>query len=145
MYIDALRSTDQFLQSLDCGVDDPNLPQPNPLPTRSWFKDGQLISSAQYRSHADIELTYLMENSILLTGVFNIPTFQVLPNGTITMYTGFTNITSPELGMLEPETTLEQARELLFDIFLGNWTCHVNNSLGSFSVEYILREGFNGE
>ena len=86
-----------------------------------------------------------MENPILISGVFNIPTLQVLSNGTITMYTGFTNITSPELGMLELETTLEQAREMLFDIFLGNWTCHVNNSLGSFSVEYILREGSNGE
>lgn len=145
VFIDALRSTDQFLQSLDCGVDDPSLPRPNPLPTRTWFKDGQLISSSLYGSHADIEWTFLVENPILMIGVFNIPTFQVLTNGVITMYTGFNNITSPDLGMLAPETTLEQARELLFDIFLGNWTCHVNNSLGSFSVEYILREKFNGE
>jgi hypothetical protein len=86
-----------------------------------------------------------MENPILLPGVFNISPFQILSDGTVTIYTGFANISFPELGMLAPNTTLEQAREELFDLFLGNWTCHVNNSLGSFSVEYILREKFNGE
>jgi hypothetical protein len=45
------------------------------------------------------------------------------------------------LGGLASGTTPEQARQiLLYTSFLGNWTCFVNNSLGSASVEYIVRD-----
>ena len=134
---------EELLTRLSCDVDYSKLPHPIPLPTRSWFKDSQLVSSTLYGVAAEIDESFLMENPILNLGVFDFLPLQILSDGDITLFNGFSNITSRELGMLSPSTTLEQAREKLFDIFLGNWTCIVNNSLGSSSVEYILRE--NGE
>ena len=108
----------------------------SPFPLRSfWFKDGQPIFS----DSPVIEESFLVQNPILMPGVFNVPPVQFSHRKMI-LYTTFTNITDPMLGGLAPDTSLEQARQLLLDIFLGNWTCFVNNSLGSASVEYIIRE-----
>jgi hypothetical protein len=135
-----------WMLSLECNVDTAT-PQPVPSPSVSWFKDGQLVSSTLLGDSTMIEESFLTQNPILIPGVFNI-TIQFLleySSSTTAMYlsTVFTNITNPMLGNLTPDTTLEQARQLLFDTFLGNWTCFVNNSVGSASVEYILRERDN--
>ena len=135
-YIDVVHVRNDMGVFLTCDVAD--LPQPIPLPTRVWLKDGQIVSSMQYHAFAEIDELFLMENPILTIGVFDIPAFQVLPDGTTILFAGFGNITSTELGMIAPDTTLDEARKMLLNIFLGNWTCLVNNSLGSSSVEYIL-------
>ena len=135
-YIDVVHVRNDSVVFLTCDVAD--LPRPIPLPTRFWFKDGQIVSSMQYGASAEIDELFLMENPILTIGVFDFPAFQVLLDGTTVLFTGFSNISSPELGMIAPGTTLEEARKMLLNIFLGNWTCLVNNSLGSSSVEYIL-------
>ena len=111
-----------------------------PTPSRSWFKDGQLVSSVQLYDSAVIEESFLAQNPILIQGVFDVPLFGILVSGDVILSTMFTNITNPMLGNLAPSTSFMQARQLLLDTYLGNWTCFVNNSLGSASVEYIVRE-----
>ena len=141
-YIDAVRN--KFSTLLECNVDDPSLPNPIPPPMRSWFKDGQLVSSIQYGEIEDITASYLVTaNPILMQSVFDVISPFAILHGAVILTNQINNISNPMLGNLPNGTTLEEARGLLFDIFLGNWTCLVNNSLGSSSVEYILRE--NGE
>ena len=111
-----------------------------PTPSRSWFKDGQLVSSVQLYDSAVIEESFLAQNPILIPGVFDVSPFQILISGDAILSTMFMNITNPMLGNLAPGTTFMEARQLLLDTFLGNWTCFVNNSLGSASVQYIVRE-----
>lgn len=125
--------------SLDCTVDN-SVPQPVPIPLQSWYKDGELVSSAQIHESTEPIMSFVMANQLLMMGVFDFSPLQVLLGGTLVLTTTFTNITNPMLGQLSPDTTIAQARELLFETFLGNWTCLVNNSLGSSSVEYIVRE-----
>ena len=135
-YIDVVRNT-EFSEILECMIDDPSLPDPVPLPTRSWFKDGQLVSTTRDGEDADISTSSLAaQNPILMTSFSFI---FISRDGSLILNNGINNISNPMLGNLLPNATVEQAMELLIDIFLGNWTCLVNNSLGSSLVEYILR------
>ena len=141
-YIDVVRNREMLstlLLFLECDVDF-NVPRPIPLPLLSWFKDGELVSSAHLNDFTTIDESFLTTNPILKAGVFDIVPFMVLSDGTAVFTTKFNNITSPVLGNLPPDITPEQARELLFNTYLGNWTCFVNNSIGSSSVEYIVRK-----
>ena len=144
-YIDVVRS-DEVLSSLmltlDCDIDNSNLPQTVPVPSLSWFKDGQLVFSfvQQLYFGVSIEESFLAQNPILTQGVFDVSPFQILSSGDAILHTMFTNIINPMLGNLAPGTNFTQARQLLLDTYLGNWTCFVNNSLGNASVEYIIRE-----
>ena len=143
-YVDVVR-IDEVLSSLvltlDCDVIN-DVPRAVPLPSLSWFKDGQLVSIIQELGFdfPMIEESFLAENPILIQGVFDILPFGILPSGGAILSTMFTNITNPMLGNLAPGTNFTQARQLLLDTYLGNWTCVVNNSLGGASVEYIVRE-----
>ena len=123
---------------LECEVDI-SVPRPVPIPRLSWFKDGELISSAVFGLTPQLNVSFLMANPHLMPGVFDIIPLQILIDGTVLLTTQFTNISLPDLGNLA-DTTLEQARELVVDSFLGNWTCFVSNSIGSSSVEYIVME-----
>ena len=143
VYIDVVRNSEALatlVLLLECAIDDTRIPRPVPLPILSWFKDGELISSAQSGQNFQIEESYVMANPILTRGVFDFSVLTVLNDGTVALTTSVTNITLRALGMIPLDTTLEQARELLLNTFLGNWTCVVNNSLGSSSVEYIVGE-----
>ena len=141
-YVDIVRNREvlsTLMLNLECDVDF-NVPRPIPRPLLSWFKNGELVSSAQLYDTTAIDESFLTANPVLTPGVFDVILFGVLSDGTAVLTTIFTNITSPVLGNLPPDTTHEQARELLFSTYLGNWTCFVNNSIGSSSVEYIVRE-----
>ena len=125
---------------LECEID-LNVPQPIPPPLLSWFKDGELVSSAEFGQIPEFSMSFLTANPNLMPGVFDIDPLQIMSDGTLMLTTRFTNISFPiASGNLPPDTTLEQARELLFSSFLGNWMCFVNNSIGSSSVEYVVTE-----
>ena len=110
-----------------------------PSPSFSWFKDGQPFHNIF--NDPIIEESFLAQKPILMPGVFDVPPLSIILIGyEIHLSTRFTNIANPMLGGLVPDTTLPEARQLVLDTLLGNWTCFVNNSLGSASVEYIIRE-----
>ena len=141
-YTDLIRS-DEVLSTLvlilDCDVIN-DVPRPVPSPSLSWFKDDQLVSSVQLSDDPMIEESFLAQNPILMPGVFDVPPFQILGGHVIYLSTAFTNITNPMVGGLAPDITFMQARRLVLNTLLGNWTCLVNNSLGNASVEYIIRD-----
>ena len=140
-YILLVRNVRSILTlNLECIVD-LNVPRPIPPPLLSWFKNGELVSSVEYGQIPSFTMSFLTANPNLTPGVFDIDPLQITSDGTVMLTTQFTNISLPiDLGNLPPDITLEQARELLFDNFLGNWMCFVNNSIGSSSVEYIVTE-----
>ena len=121
---------------LDCKIQaDP--PIPLPTPSRSWFKDGELVYTAPLETVPDVD-EYTMANPVLITGVLTPGVFSATADGTIFYNTEVENITFAM--PLPPGTTVEQARVMVFDGLLGNWTCVGNNTLGSSSVTNIIRE-----
>ena len=132
------RNVDRVL-NLMCDVrnDPSNPPIPLPTPTRSWFKDGNLIYSAQLSAFLDAS-GFLMNNTILALGVLTPMILTLQQDGQIWYNTRVDNITQP--GMIPEVTTIDQARELVFDLSLGMWTCAVNNMFGTAAVEYLIRE-----
>ena len=139
------RDDSKLLITFECNTERAGHPYPLPRASRSWFKDGQLVSSTLIGDAVFIDESFLMAHPILNMDVFDTPPLTLLPNGDVIMYLGLRNITSPFSGMLALTTTIEQARDMVFDILLGNWTCVVNNSLGTSSVEFIIREKFSGK
>lgn len=127
--------------SLQLGCDvinDPlNPPLPLPTPTRSWFKDGELIYSALLDDPPDAS-KFLMNNTIFVLGVLDPATLTLPSDGKIYYNTQVVNITSPSL--IAHITTIDQAREEVFDFVLGNWTCVVSNNLGTVSLQHIISE-----
>ena len=116
------------------------VPMPVPLPTRYWFRNGQLISTAQSGQDLDPEMSFLDQFPIFNPMVFDIPPFQILSaNGQVVITTEYNNITNAMLGMLPPGTTVEMTRAMVFNSILGNWTCVANNTLGESSVQYLFR------
>ena len=141
-YLDVVRNREALSMLslvLECSVDH-SVPRPVPQPLLSWYKDGEPVSFAQLGESAQLNESFLTAYPILNLGVFDVPSFQVFPDGRVILATNFNNITLPMLGNLSATTTLEQARELVFDVFCGNWTCLVSNSLGSSSVQYTVGE-----
>ena len=124
---------------LECEIpnDPSNPPTPQPLPLQSWFKDGELVYTAPLGTIPDIE-DFVMDKQVLMPGVLDPTTFTADGDGTISYSTVVMNISIPVF--LPPNTTIEQARQMLFDLLLGNWTCVANNSLGTSSVTHIVRE-----
>ena len=122
------------LITLECGL----LNVPQPQPRRSWFKDGELVYIALSGNTIDTT-DFFMEFSILMTGVLDPSAFTATSDGTIFLDYQVENITMPQL--LPPNVTIEQARQKVFDLFLGNWTCTISNTLGSATpVTYIIRD-----
>ena len=122
------------LVTLTCGL--LNIPQPRAM--RSWFKNDELIYTELTESSVDLS-DYFMQFPILMTGVLDPTAFTATSDGIIFLNYEVDNITTPAL--LPPNTTLEQAREEVFDLLLGNWECRVNNTLGSATpVMYLIRE-----
>ena len=115
------------------------VPQPIPLPTLMWFRDGVLAASASFGSDFEVDMAFLIQFPILFAGVFDIPILLFLSNGSLVFSTIFTNITNATLGNLPVDTTPAQARAMLFDILLANWTCAANNTLGLSTVEHQIR------
>lgn len=125
-------------ETLPCPI--PNeIPRPVPLPTRTWFRDGVLAASALRGETVNVDMAFLMQFPILNMGAFDTAPFQVLVSGDLVFTTAFTNITNPMMAGLAPGTTLSQARAMLFDILLANWTCVANNSLGASSISNFIR------
>ena len=128
-----------LLQELDCTILG-DIPQPVPLPDRSWFRDGILVASAQSGQNLNLEASFTMMFPIFIAGVFDITAITLTADGLISYTTRFINITMPMLGDLPPDIDLPTARAMVFNLLPGTWTCFVNNSLGSASVEYVIRE-----
>ena len=115
------------------------VPRPIPPPTITWFRDGVPAASATQGENFDVNKALLIEFPILNMGVFGFSPLQVLYSGELVFTTEITNITNPMLGGLAPDVTLSEARALLFNILLANWTCVANNTLGLSSVSNFLR------
>ena len=128
---------------LSCTVSN-EVPRPVPPPTLTWLRNGVPAASAFIGEAFDVDMAFLMQFPILTPGVFShdrgyiTPTFQVLLSGELFFSTEFTNISDPLLGNLPVSTTRRQARAMIFDIILANWTCMANNSLGTAVVEYHI-------
>ena len=122
---------------------------PVPPPSLAWFRDGQQIAFTESYERSfdlteDSTMRFLMENPILINNVFSfggapLPTFQFLQAGEIVISTQFDNITDRMMGMLAPDVTIGEARNMIYDILLANWTCVANSSLGVASVENVFR------
>ena len=131
---------------LQCTIID-EVPLPFPIPSLMWFRNGlEVARVAKFGEAFDFTSirNFQMQFPILIPGVFSssgsiLPPFQIFPSGEVVFTTGdFDNITDPMLGDLAPDTTLRQARAMLFDILLANWTCVANSSLGTAAVEYLI-------
>ena len=131
---------------LQCTVND-EVPRPIPPPSLTWFRNGSEVArAASFGESFELDINFQMQFPILTPGIFSssgnffLP-FQILSNGVVVFTTeSFDNITMPMLGDLAPDTTLRQARAMLFhDILLANWTCVAYNSLGTAAVEYLIR------
>ena len=79
-----------------------------------------------------------MDNPVLITGVLTPEVFTATADGSILYSTQVENITYAV--PLSPGTALPQARALLFDGLLGNWTCVANNTLGTSAVTIAISE-----
>ena len=126
-----------------------DVPEPVPAPTLAWFRNGRRIAFTEMFGTA-FELSepslmrFLMENPILMNNVFSsggvpLPAFQILSSGEIVVSTEFDNITDRMMGDLADDVTLGEARNMIYDILLANWTCVANSSLGVASVENVFR------
>ena len=122
---------------LSCTVSN-EVPRPVPQPTITWLRNGVPAASALFGGVFDVDMSFLVRFPILNPGVFSFPIFHVLFTGELLFSTEFTNITNPMLGNLPESTTRRQARAMLFDILLANWTCMASNSLGTSSVEHHI-------
>ena len=104
-----------------------------------WYKDGELVYSTPLEQTPNPNLDFFVENQILMPGIFDQIVLTPTIIGEIFYFYGVMNISMPDL--LPPDiTTLEQARQELFNLALGEWMCVVNNSLGTASVTYVIRE-----
>ena len=111
---------------------------PQPSPRRTWFKDGEQVYSAISGFTPDPS-EFVMMNPILMPGVLDPITFSTLSDGSIVYNYEVENITSPQL--LPPNTTTEEeAEQQVFELLLGNWTCMVNNTLGSATITYVITD-----
>lgn len=127
-------TSDPKAVTLKCGL--LNTPQPQAM--RSWFKNDELIYTEFTDSAVDLS-EYFILFPILITGILDPPPLTATSDGTIFLNYEVNNITTPAL--LPMNTTLEQAREEVFDLLLGKWECTVNNTLGSATpVTYLIRE-----
>lgn len=130
---------DNKIARLACSYDRWTGPQPVPTPQISWYKDGELVYSeltGRYLNPNDS--AFIAANPLLAYGVFDQVPFVALSSGNIFLLGSVTNITSPSL--LPPGTTLKQAQDQLLTLLVGNWTCKLNNTLGSSSITYMIRE-----
>ena len=132
------RNTSQSL-NLECDVhnDPANLPNPQPTPTRSWYKDGTLVYTAQLGVMPDAT-EFFMNNTILQLGVLEPKIMLLTTDGQISYNINVDNITVPAL--LPQGTTINHAREQVFNLLLGIWTCVVSNRFGTTFVNYTISE-----
>ena len=126
------------------------VPRPVPPPTLRWLRDGREVARAMTQGQPfDVAMDFLMDFPILTTGVFSSDvmgggttissTFVALTGGELIINTRFDNISNPMLGNLPVGTTFRQARAMLFEILLANWTCVANNTFGSAAVQHNIR------
>ena len=122
---------------LQCTVNR-EVPQPIPTPSLTWFRNGLKVAHAVLGEHFTINDNLPIQFSILNPGVFSMTPFLLLTSGELIFTTEINNITMPMLGNLAPDTTLRQARAMLFEILLANWTCVAYSSLGTAAVEHLI-------
>lgn len=132
------RNSDKVATALiDC--DFSILPHPKPYPQRTWYKDDELVYSTLSDSDPN-DTEFLAANPLLAMGIVVLDPSpfhqQLIVDGSILLHNRIENVTSLPPGV----ATLKEAREKLFTLLLGNWTCKVNNTLGSTSRTYIIKE-----
>ena len=132
------RKTNRML-NLECDVhnDPASSPIPQPTPTRSWYKDGNLVYTAEIGVMPDVTELF-MNNTILQPGVLEPQIISLTTDGQILYNIHVDNISQPML--LLGGTTINKAREQVFDFLLGIWTCVVSNSFGTTFVNYMISE-----
>lgn len=129
-----LQLTERSLQQeLSCGIQ--SSPVLYPTPVRSWFRNGELVYTAFHGYPPDVS-DFIMKHTILMPGVLDPVVFIATSSGSITFDTHVVNISQP---MAIPSvTTVEGAREQVFNLLIGNWTCVVTNELGTDSVTHTF-------
>ena len=125
-------------EMLLCPIISETPPQPVPTPTIMWFRDGVLAASVTMGEAFTVDPEFLLENPILNMGVFIITPFVVMPTGELIFITAVDNIANAKLGGLQPNATVREARAILFDILLANWTCVASNTLGFSSISNFI-------
>ena len=112
------------------------LSNPQPNPTRSWFRNDELIYSAL--SGTSVSPTdYYMKYPILSLGVLEPSILSATSDGTIYFNYEVKNITNSD--ELFPNTTIEEAQRMVLEHLVGNWTCTVSNTFGSvISITYNI-------
>lgn len=124
-------------QDLFCSISN-EVPRPVPPPTLRWFRNGVEVARASFGGNFAVEMDFLMQFPILMPMVFDVPVFQVLSSGQIVFTNAFTNITNAMIGNI-PDASVAQARAMVFNLLLANWTCASNNSLGASAIAYNIR------
>ena len=130
-----LSRTDLLTLKLNCDVSYATPPRPFPLPTRSWFRNGELVYTVDIGAEIDNN-NFTRKHLILLPNLVEPTVFVTKTNGIIQFNTEVSEIKIPIFGL----TSTEVARDQLYDVIFGNWTCVVRNDLGSSSIEYIVTE-----
>ena len=108
---------------------------PFPIPQRSWYKDGELVYTANDGTLPDAS-EYFMKYPILMLGVLEPQSLHLFANGDLAYITDVNNITNNNL--IPDIADKEAARRYVFNHLLGNWTCFVSNNLGNDYVSNII-------
>ena len=124
-----------------CAINSNGAP-PFPIPQRSWYKDGELVYTANDGTLPDAS-EYIMKYPIFMPGVLEPQALFLYDDGTIfySIPIYFIINYNDLIPDLIPDIADKEAvRRYLFNHLLGNWTCFVSNNLGNDSVSYIITD-----
>ena len=121
--------------ALRCNLLQTNHSSPVPKPIRIWHKDGDLLSNG-----TNISQTFFRERKLLILGVLTPPNFILLGSAFSVLFlnTSVDNVTTSDL--LEDDVPIEVARDMLFDLLLGEFTCSVQNVYGMDTATTVIQE-----
>ena len=113
--------------SLECQIPyRPPLAYPNPK--RTWTKDGILIHSTPHGENPDLT-TYVNGRTLLMPGSLHPTPLTATKDGSIVISYRVNRISSSSI--FKEGYDLSTARDGVFKLLLGTWTCGVSNSYGS--------------
>ena len=111
------------------------IPGPLPTPFRSWVNNDIVVYNVTQGLNPieQINMEFFAANMLLMPSVLQPQVFLPTVDGAITFLTRVDN--SSRAGISE-----DVARNMLFDSYLGDWTCSANNAYGSDTATTNVRE-----